>query len=91
MNWRCIELAGPKIIAKQAVKQSWFGLAQSDAGEIWWSGGGHGLLHTFTLKGDDLKRTSPDEPETAKLKKKELAKIKEEQAAHRLQERRAAR
>jgi YVTN family beta-propeller protein len=76
-----IDLAGPTIVAKEPVKQSWFGLAQSDAGEVWWSGGGHGLLHTFTLKGDTLKRTSPDEPDTSKLKKKDLAKVKEEMTA----------
>jgi YVTN family beta-propeller protein len=76
-----IELAGPTVVAKQAVKQSWFGLAKSDAGEIWWSGGGNGVLHTFALQGDVLKRTSPDEPDTSKFKKKELAKHKEELAA----------
>jgi len=77
-----VDLAGPTVVAKQTVKQSWFGLAHSDGGEVWWSGGGGVVgLHTFTLRGKDLKRTSADEPDNVKAKKKDAAKIKEEQAA----------
>jgi hypothetical protein len=73
-----IDLNGPKIVDQQTVWQSWFGLAQAPAGgTIWWSGGGAGALHTFTLEEGKLKRTSPNEPEPAKAKKKDLAKLKD--------------
>lgn len=43
-----IELASGKIVAKEAVRQSWFGLAADfDKGKLWWSGAANGKLHTF--------------------------------------------
>lgn len=45
-----IDLEQQKVIAKEAVPESWFGLAVSrDQGHIWWSGGGRGRLHEFAL------------------------------------------
>jgi YVTN family beta-propeller protein len=73
-----VDLADPKIVDQQTVKQSWFGLAvAADGGTVCWSGGGAAMLHTFSLQSGKLKRTSPDEPETAKLPKKEVAALKE--------------
>jgi hypothetical protein len=43
-----INLPAQKIIDKQTVRQSWFGLAVSPREDkIWWSGGGADMLHTF--------------------------------------------
>jgi YVTN family beta-propeller protein len=72
-----IDLSGPRIVDRQTVRQSWFGLAlAATEGKIWWSGGGAGVLHCFTLEDGKLKRTSPDEPqpETKKKKSKTTAK-----------------
>ena len=58
-----IDLASRTIVDRQAVQQSWFGLATSPGGrQIWWSGGGGDLLHTFQLEDRHLKRTSGAEP-----------------------------
>ncbi len=58
-----IDLASRTIVDRQAVQQSWFGLATSPGGrQIWWSGGGGDLLHTFQLEDLHLKRTSGAEP-----------------------------
>jgi YVTN family beta-propeller protein len=57
----------PKIVSTETVRQSWYGLAMDKAeGRIWWSGGGHGKLHTFDLKDGKLARTSPLDPEPKK-------------------------
>jgi YVTN family beta-propeller protein len=71
-----IDLNDPKVVANQTVRQSWFGLALSpEADRVWWSGGGGDRLHTFTLKDNQLSRTSPDEPDPAKLTKEEKDKL----------------
>jgi YVTN family beta-propeller protein len=58
-----IDLAEKKAVAKETVRQSWFGLAVDEkAGTIWWSGGGGDRLHTFRLNGSELTRTSQAEP-----------------------------
>ncbi len=50
-----IDLEQQKVIAREAVAESWFGLAVSrDQGHIWWSGGGRGRLHEFALKQNTL-------------------------------------
>src|SRR5262249_25138269 len=62
-----VNLAESKIVDQQTVRQSWFGLALDSArGTVTWSGGGAGMLHSFTLADGKLKRTSPDEPEATK-------------------------
>ncbi len=69
-----IDLTTQTIVDQQTVKQSWFGLAVSaKADTVWWSGGGNGMLHTFSLHDGKLKRTGPEEP-VAKGKKKQAAK-----------------
>ncbi len=58
-----IDLAGLKVVSRQEVQQSWFGLAMAEGeGRIWWSGGGADVLHTFELKDLRLTRTSGAEP-----------------------------
>jgi YVTN family beta-propeller protein len=58
-----IDLASKTIVDRQSVQQSWFGLAASpDGRQIWWSGGGGDVLHTFELADRHLKRTSGPEP-----------------------------
>src|SRR5262249_22102444 len=51
------------IVARAKVQQSWFGLAVSpDGGQIWWSGGGGDILHTFRLEDRRLTRNGAPEP-----------------------------
>ncbi|MBO0699062.1 MAG: beta-propeller fold lactonase family protein, partial [Zavarzinella sp.] len=63
-----IDITGePKVVASESVRQSWYGLALDKAeAKVWWSGGGYGKLHTFDLKGGQLMRTSPPDPEPRK-------------------------
>jgi YVTN family beta-propeller protein len=50
-----IELATGKKIAAETVAQSWFGLAADfKEGRLWWSGGGDGSLHHFSLTAGRL-------------------------------------
>ena len=57
----------PKVVTTETVRQSWYGLAVDKAeSKVWWSGGGHGKLHTFDLKDAKLVRTSPVDPEPKK-------------------------
>jgi YVTN family beta-propeller protein len=58
-----VELDGGRIVDKQTVKQSWFGLALTpDAKRLWWSGGGTGMLHSYELNDLQLKRIGDEEP-----------------------------
>ena len=64
-----VEISGaePKVVSSDMVRQSWYGLALDKAeGKLWWSGGGHGKLHTFDLRDGKLARTSPLDPEPKK-------------------------
>ncbi len=62
-----VDLADAKVIARQPVRESWFGLAATpDLGRIWWSGGGGDVLHEFGLEGDALERKGAEEPARAK-------------------------
>ena len=64
-----IDLQEGKVVDRQAVSQSWFGLAATAQGDrIWWSGGGANVLHTFHLKDRGLARSggsgaNPEDPE----------------------------
>jgi len=59
-----IDLKERKVIDRQAVPQSWFGLAVTpEADRIWWSGGGGNVLHAFLLADRRLTRTAGSEPE----------------------------
>jgi YVTN family beta-propeller protein len=77
-----IDLKTKQVIAKETVRQSWFGLAHEPGGarqvaaggRLWWSGGGANLLHTFTLADNKLTRTSPAEPDPRAQPKEEREK-----------------
>jgi YVTN family beta-propeller protein len=74
-----IDLTTQKVVERQAVRQSWFGLVLSpEQDKIWWSGGGADLLHIFDLHEGKLKRTSKAEVDPAKLSKEELEQLKKE-------------
>ncbi|MES1213512.1 MAG: hypothetical protein ABUL64_02915, partial [Singulisphaera sp.] len=67
-----VDLADKKIVASERARQSWFGLATSAAqDQVWWSGGGADMLHTYSLKGNQLARTGADEPDESKRPKDE--------------------
>src|SRR5262245_36813096 len=75
-----VDLDGPKVIDQQVVRQSWYGLALTpDEKRIWWSAGGADMLHTFDLRDGKLARTSPADPDTSKMTKQELEKLKSRQ------------
>jgi hypothetical protein len=58
-----IELESGRILDKQEVRQSWYGLALSaDEKRVWWSGGGAGILHQYDFGEEKLKRTGSEEP-----------------------------
>jgi YVTN family beta-propeller protein len=72
-----IDLLEAKVVSKEVVQQSWFGLVTDAKQEkIWWSGGGAEMLHTYDLKEKQLLRTGKAEPNLAKMKKEEKAAIK---------------
>src|SRR5262245_20503508 len=70
-----VDLADVKVIDKQTVLQSWFGLALHD-NRIWWSGGGGNMLHTYDLKDTKLVRTG--KADTAKLTKEDVEALKKQ-------------
>src|SRR5581483_3148329 len=58
-----VDLSTEKVVSQENVRQSWFGLAMTpQEDKVWWSGGGYGQLHTFSLKNGKLERTSKAEP-----------------------------
>ncbi|HVS37970.1 MAG TPA: alkaline phosphatase family protein [Gemmataceae bacterium] len=64
-----VDLESLKVVERQTVRQSWFGLAVSpEQDRVWWSGGGAAMLHTYDLKDLKLTLTSPAEPEPVKPK-----------------------
>jgi YVTN family beta-propeller protein len=76
-----IDLTTSKVVARESVRNSWFGLALTTAGDkVWWSGGGADLLHTFDLKAGQLIRTSQREPYPEKLTRQDLEKLRKETA-----------
>jgi YVTN family beta-propeller protein len=72
-----IELNSGRVVDKQEVKQSWFGLALTpDEKRVWWSGGGAGMLHSYELKNLQLKRIGAEEPPQPKRgERRETPKI----------------
>ncbi len=58
-----IDLLEMKVVDRQAVQQSWFGLATTpQADKVWWSGGGSDVLHVFQLAERRFTRTGGPEP-----------------------------
>jgi YVTN family beta-propeller protein len=69
-----IELASGRIVDKQTVQQSWFGLAATlDEKRVWWSGGGAGMLHQYDFNDEKLKRTGVEEPPLPKRENRNRA------------------
>jgi YVTN family beta-propeller protein len=67
-----VDLSDKQITDRERVKQSWFGLATTTAQDkVWWAGGGADMLHGYDLKGGELVRSSPDEPDESKRSKEE--------------------
>ncbi len=67
-----IDLIEGKVVDRQAVSQSWFGLAASAEGDrIWWSAGGADALHSFRLENRRLARSSGPEPSRKTARKGE--------------------
>lgn len=72
-----VDLKTRTVAFRQAVRQSWFGLAHDPRdGKVWWAGGGNGELHQYQLKGAELTRVSgketTDVPKTRKTFKSGL-------------------
>jgi YVTN family beta-propeller protein len=67
-----VELKGLKVEAQANVYQSYFGLAVTKGDkEVWWAGGGSGLLHRYELTAKGLNRKSEAEPNFILMKEKE--------------------
>jgi len=59
-----VDLLDRKVVDRQAVGQSWFGLVTTpQADKVWWSGGGSDVLHVFHLAQSRLTRAGGSEPE----------------------------
>ncbi len=72
-----IDLVELKIVRREAVRQSWYGLATNPSQTlVWWSGGGANMVHAYELKDGNLKRISPDEVDPNTLGKEEQQKIR---------------
>ena len=66
-----IELESGRIVDKQTVRQSWYGLAAApDQKRLWWAGGGAGMLHHYDLADNKLTRTGAEEPPLPKREEK---------------------
>ncbi len=64
-----IDLREKKVVDKQTVRQSWFGLAVTpEADRIWWSGGGGNMLHAYLLADHRLTRTGGPEPQAKRAR-----------------------
>jgi YVTN family beta-propeller protein len=79
-----IDLDAGTVLSQETVRQSWFGLAVGPKeDQVWWSGGGANMLHTFALKDRELTRTSKAEPDPTKLSKEERDKLRAQEAKQR--------
>ncbi len=69
-----VDLDSKAVITKTTVRESWFGLAHEPrSGRVWWSGGGMGMIHAFELRGNELVRTGPSEPDPSEVAKTRAA------------------
>ena len=64
-----VDLQSKRVVAKETVRQSWFGLAVDQGGHAWWSGGGSGVLHSFEVADGKIARVGDPEPAPAAKKK----------------------
>src|SRR4051812_29283204 len=52
-----VSLESKTVVDRQAIRETWFGLAASpDLARIWWSGGGGNVVHRLRLAGNTLTR-----------------------------------
>src|SRR5262245_35940096 len=57
-----VDIVEGKIVSRETVIQSWFGMAVSaDEKKVWWAGGGNNLIHTFDLADKKLTRLGEKE------------------------------
>ena len=76
-NLGIVDLQSGEFLSKEAVHQSWFGLALSgDESRLWWSGGGLGRIHRYTLEGATLTQSSEKEPNVLEMSRAELAALR---------------
>ena len=69
-----VDLDAGAVLDGESAHQSWFGLDVSeDESRAWWSGGGLGRIHGFTLKRDDLDLVTEREPNPLQMNPTELA------------------
>jgi YVTN family beta-propeller protein len=77
-----VDLADARVLDRETVHQSWYGLARDARQEtLWWSGGGGNRIHRFALKGRDLSRVGDPEPQPESAKAKARARTKEDAKA----------
>ncbi len=63
-----IDLEKGAVVDRQAVRESWFGLAASPRFDrIWWSGGGANAVHRYDLDGSKLTRRGAEPKGEAKM------------------------
>jgi YVTN family beta-propeller protein len=56
-----VNVESRSVVDRQAIRETWFGLAASpDFARIWWSGGGGNVVHRFRLSGNRLTREGED-------------------------------
>ncbi len=73
-----IDLMERKIIAKESCYQSWFGLATTaDEKQVWWSGGGAGIVHAYDLSEAGFTSTGEKELDPSKLSSEELLALRD--------------
>ena len=73
-----IDIVDGKVIARETVIQSWFGMTVSaDEKKVWWAGGGNNLIHSFDLADKKLKRLGAPEPEPARRERPKEKEPKE--------------
>jgi YVTN family beta-propeller protein len=50
-----VDLEHNKVVARESMPESWFGLAiNKDESRVWWAGGGRARIYSYGLKGDTL-------------------------------------
>ena len=65
-----IDLETRRVVAKETVRQSWFGMVVNDDDRAWWSGGGSGVLHSFQVADGKIERIGDPEPPPVPKKKR---------------------
>ncbi len=73
------DLESGEMVSKQTAYQSWFGLAVDErTNQLWWSGGGAGYVHHFSLTNHQLNRLSASEPNVLAMSEDELRVLRDQ-------------